>query len=432
MAAVGPGYEAPYFPRMPPLTLLRARASVSGTARANTRRSSTRSVTSGFAAASRYQRPLPPRTERTKAAPSTTTAQITVSRPEEEALRRVPIWTSSVRSSAASTSRSNRVPAAPSSGLPIPLLVDDLVERLAGRAAAPATGRFIRVAQGDGGPQGPPLRDAEEPLGLGPAAPHKPPDARTDAMGVGRGHDPLAQPPLVVGLLLFPLPGHHGHYAQRGPGQVARVALDPGEGLERLLVPDHDQFPGLLVGGAAREAGDLEHVVNDLLRHGIPAELTQRPEREQEAGAVTGDGLIGHAATLPHPGQHLPGLGRVRRDVVDGGGRFLPPALGERAHVHRGEAYLLDQTRDDPLRLLVVPGDEDDLPLLDRGLGKAVVPQPRKVNGVEGLDDAGAGQVPGDELARGPAAEIQLPIARRGVVGGGYKKPSPPPLPPPG
>src|SRR4028118_1243168 len=88
IAAVGPGYEAPYFSRMASLTFPMVRASVSGTARAGTRSSFTRSVTSGLAEASRYQRPFPPRTERTKAPPSTTTAQMMVSCPGEDASRR--------------------------------------------------------------------------------------------------------------------------------------------------------------------------------------------------------------------------------------------------------------------------------------------------------------------------------------------------------
>lgn len=66
------------------------------------------------------------------------------------------------------------------------------------------------------------------------------------------------------------------------------IALDIGQGAERRPVPDHDELPRLFVGGAPRETGDLEYVIDDLLRHGVLTELPHRPQREQKRDQIRG------------------------------------------------------------------------------------------------------------------------------------------------
>jgi hypothetical protein len=67
---------------------------------------------------------------------------------------------------------------------------------------------------------------------------------------VGGEHDPLGEPPLVVGLLLGPLTGHDEDDPQRRTCQVPCVAPDRGEGAQRVPLPDYQDLPGLFVGRA--------------------------------------------------------------------------------------------------------------------------------------------------------------------------------------
>ena len=56
-----------------------------------------------------------------------------------------------------------------------------------------------------------------------------------------------ASRPLVVGLLLRPIPGHDQHDPERRPCKVPRVAIDRGEGAQRVPLPDHHDLPRLLL-----------------------------------------------------------------------------------------------------------------------------------------------------------------------------------------
>jgi hypothetical protein len=67
---------------------------------------------------------------------------------------------------------------------------------------------------------------------------------------VGGEHDPLGEPPLVVGLLLGPLAGHDEDYPEWRSCQVTSVAPDRGEGAQRVSIPDYHDLPGLFVGRA--------------------------------------------------------------------------------------------------------------------------------------------------------------------------------------
>src|SRR5215211_6384907 len=114
-------------------------------------RSSSRcSAPSGFDEISRYQRPLWPRTERTKTSPSTTTTQMIVRCSGESASRRVSMRTSLV------SSRRRRVSTSKESFmvlLTVAFFVDDLAEGFARRpvAAACGAGPLLGVAEGDRG-----------------------------------------------------------------------------------------------------------------------------------------------------------------------------------------------------------------------------------------------------------------------------------------
>src|SRR5436305_15178444 len=91
--------------------------------------------------------------------------------------------------------------------LRVPLLVDDGGHRLARLrgALAGAARLLVRVAEGERGADQTLRRDAEQPLGGLPPAPAEPADARADPVRMGGEHQPLAQPPLVQGLLPGPL-----------------------------------------------------------------------------------------------------------------------------------------------------------------------------------------------------------------------------------
>jgi hypothetical protein len=104
---------------------------------------------------------------------------------------------------------------------------------------------------------------------------------------VGGEHDPLGEPPLVVGLLLGPLAGHDQDYPERRPGQVPCVALDRGEGAQRVPISDYHDLPGLFVGRAPRPAGHLQDIVNDLLRYRVGSERADGAQGAQKGDPVS-------------------------------------------------------------------------------------------------------------------------------------------------
>src|SRR5215216_3736887 len=131
------------------LTASTVAPSVTVAARTGMRSSSTCSAPSGFDEISRYQRPLRPRTERTKTSPSTTTTQMIVRCSGESPSRRVSMRTSLV------SSRSLRVSASKVSFiilLSVAFCVDDLAEGFACLPAAGSAGLLVWVAEGDRSP----------------------------------------------------------------------------------------------------------------------------------------------------------------------------------------------------------------------------------------------------------------------------------------
>src|SRR5215216_5819471 len=92
----------------------------------------------------------------------------------------------------------------PALTLAVALLVDDLGQgfaRLTGPRAG-SSGLLVRVAQRDHGAHHALGRDAQDLLGGRSPFPDEPPDTRAETVRQGGEHDPLAQAPLVVGLLL--------------------------------------------------------------------------------------------------------------------------------------------------------------------------------------------------------------------------------------
>ncbi len=95
--------------------------------------------------------------------------------------------------------------------LPVPFLVDDLAERLAGRSCSAAAAlRFdVRIANGNSSAQPPLCRNIKYRLGVIHATTGEPADTRADGMNSGGKHDPLAQPSLIEDLCLLVLARHH-------------------------------------------------------------------------------------------------------------------------------------------------------------------------------------------------------------------------------
>src|SRR5215217_3173717 len=156
MASVEAGEDCWYLLLKAALTASTVASSVAGAARTVSRSLCTCSAPSGLDEISRYQRPLAPRTERTKTSPSTTTTQMIVRCFGESPSRRVSMRTSLV------SSRSLRVSASKESFtvlLSVAFCVDDLAEGFACLPAAGAgsAGLLLRVAEGDGSPHHLPL-----------------------------------------------------------------------------------------------------------------------------------------------------------------------------------------------------------------------------------------------------------------------------------
>src|SRR5437764_11136019 len=89
---------------------------------------------------------------------------------------------------------------------------------------------LIWIAEGDCGAHQALRRDAEDFLSSRFSTPPEPADARTNSVRGSCKHDALAQPPLVVGLLLklIALACHHQHHTERGIGQVPRETFKRG------------------------------------------------------------------------------------------------------------------------------------------------------------------------------------------------------------
>src|SRR5215210_3744956 len=148
IAAVGPGEDSSYLLLKASLTASTVGPSVAGVACTGMRSSSTCIAPSGFDEISRYQRPLWPRTERTKTSSSTTTTQMIVRCSGESPSRRVSMYTSLV------SSRILRVSVSKES-FTVLLFVAFFVDYLAeGLPSLPAAGTgsadpLVGVAEGD-------------------------------------------------------------------------------------------------------------------------------------------------------------------------------------------------------------------------------------------------------------------------------------------
>src|SRR5215217_4617966 len=151
MASVEAGEDCWYLLLKAALTASTVASSVAGAARTGRRWFCTCTAPSGFDEISRYQRPLWPRTERTKTSPSTTTTQMIVRCSGESTSRRVSMRTSLVSSSSLRVWASKEPVM---SLLSVAFFVDDLVEGFAGRPVAGAlpTSPLVGVAEGDRGP----------------------------------------------------------------------------------------------------------------------------------------------------------------------------------------------------------------------------------------------------------------------------------------
>src|SRR5215216_6750411 len=148
MASVEDGEDFWYLLLKAALTASTVASSVAGAARTGSRSLCTCSAPSGFDEISRYQRPLAPRTERTKTSPSTTTTQMIVRCSGESPSRRVSMRTSLV------SPRSLRVSASKESFmvlLSVAFCVDDLAEGFT-RLPAAGAGLLVWVAEGDRSP----------------------------------------------------------------------------------------------------------------------------------------------------------------------------------------------------------------------------------------------------------------------------------------
>ena len=125
--------------------------SVAGAARKGMRVSPTSNAPSGWAEILWYQRPFPPRTERTKTSSPATTAQMIVRCSGESTLRLVSMYTSSASSRRLKVSGSKELFTILST---VPFVVHDLAERFSSRTAAGArsTRLLVGIAKGDRGP----------------------------------------------------------------------------------------------------------------------------------------------------------------------------------------------------------------------------------------------------------------------------------------
>src|SRR5919106_239567 len=179
----------------------------------------------------------------------------------------------------------------PLGGSPPPtvaLLVHQLREGLAplGQRQASAIGRRGRVAQREHRPHQLGLRYPEDLLGLFPALPLEPAHRGGYPVRSGRQRDPLREPPLVEGLLLkeLRLPSHHQHDAERSVGQVGGAALTSSQTFKRLAIAYHHELPRLAVARAPCPRSHFEHVLQNVLRHGLMLlEEPHGPKRLQKA-----------------------------------------------------------------------------------------------------------------------------------------------------
>src|SRR6266545_1505204 len=108
-----------------------------------------------------------------------------------------------------------------------------------------------------------------------------------------------------------------------------------------------------------------------------------------------------------------PRLGPGEGPRVERRARLLQaPSVAEPARVDGDEADLLDEPRDDLLRLRVVAREQDRGALVERELRASPAREVLREQRVECLDEAGPGERPEHLLARGRVAEVV-----RGQVG---------------
>src|ERR1700730_11169249 len=177
------------------------------------------------------------------------------------------------------------------SGGGVAALVDELTDRF----APPAPRGAGRKAERDRGATHLLLTGhAENLFHLIASFRGEPSDRRSHAVRPRSQHDAFGEPPFIEGLALRPFPWHDEQHGERRAAQVTDVTTQPGERFERLAIADDDDLAELAIARAARPAGDLEDVLDDVIGDRLALKRAHGAEAAQEIGELTGRSFDGH------------------------------------------------------------------------------------------------------------------------------------------
>src|ERR1700694_794608 len=126
--------------------------------------------------------------------------------------------------------------------------------------------------------------DTEQCFGIRSALPPQPANARADAIRLGCQHDPLTQPALVIGLLVYQayVTGHNQDDTHCCSCNMVRVVLSLCQGLECLPLMHDNQLPMLPIASRPRPTRYIQYRVNHFLWYRLRSKLSYRTQPPQK------------------------------------------------------------------------------------------------------------------------------------------------------